>query len=109
MLPYCKQLNGQAEQTQQSAEQQPAYQPAPIVQTAEKEKTKVLLPVLAMVLIPVSYFTIILVGVPLGVAALVIAIVALAQQRSKLSVASMIVTAVLFVLLILSVIAVMIG
>lgn len=112
VVPYCRQsASGTEEENQptptQTETRQPSYEPAPVVQTAEKEKTKKLLPILAMVLIAVSYFAVILVGVPLGIAALVIAIVALAQQRSKLSITSMVITAVLFALLVLSVIAVM--
>lgn len=114
VLPYCRQPEGGNDNEEHSGDpqntyQRAAYQPTPIVQTTEKEKTKKLLPILAIVLMLVSYFTIILVGVPLGIAALVIAIVALTQQRSKLSIASMVITAILFVLLLLSVIAVMMG
>lgn len=105
VLPYCKQPESLAPQQTQPADQQDVYRPSDVVQTTEKEKTKKLLPILAMVLMVVSFFTIVLVGVPLGVAALVLAIVALTQQRSKLSIASMIVTALLFVLLVLSVAA----
>ena len=114
VLPYCRQPEGGSDNKEpsenpQETYQQPSYQPAPIIQTMEKEKTKKLLPILAIVLMLVSYFTIILVGVPLGIAALVIAIVALTQQRSKLSIASMVITAILFVLLVFSVIAAFLG
>lgn len=114
VLSYCRQLEGgndnaEPPENPQDTYQQPSYQPAPVVRTTEKEKTKKLLPILALVLIVASYFTIALIGIPMGIAALVIAIVALTQQRSKLSIASMVVTAILFVLLVLSMIAVIVG
>lgn len=103
--PNCKDIDCQDE----PPVEQPDYQPAPIVQATEKEKTKVLLPILAMLLMVLSFFMIILIGVPMGIAALVLAIVALTKQRSKLSIASMAVTAILFVLLVVSVIYAFIG
>lgn len=114
VLPCCREMRPEvsAENTFEAPKpeyQVPVYQPAPIVQTAEREKTRKLLPILAIVLIVVSYFTIILIGVPLGIGALTISIVALTQQRSKLSIASVVITGILFALLILSVIAVFIG
>ena len=110
ILPYCRQVdtgaNGEEKlEAAQTENQQQTYAPAPIIRTTEKEKTKKLLPILAMVLMLIGYFTILLIGIPLGIAALVLAIVALTQQRSKLSITSMVITAVMFGLLILSVVA----
>lgn len=104
LAPFYKQSDD-PQMRDEELNQQSNYEPTPVVQTTQKEKTKKLLPILAIVLAVASYFTIILLGVPMGIAALVIAIVALTQQRSKLSIASMVVTALLFVLLILSVVA----
>lgn len=103
LIPLCQEIEKQEENKEM--EENTIYEPAPVVQTTEKEKTRKLLPILAMVLAAVSFFTIILLGVPMAVAALVLAIVALTQQRSRLSVASMIVTAAMFVLMVLSVVA----
>ncbi len=107
LLSLCTETARQ--ETMQEQPTQQNYQPAPLAQSNEPEKTKRLLPILAMVLIVVSYFTIILLGVPIAIAALVLAIVALTQQRSKLSIASMIVTAVLFLLLMASVLYMYMG
>ena len=103
LIPLCQETEKQEEKKEM--EENTIYEPAPVVQTAEKEKSRKLLPILAMVLAVGSFFTIILLGVPMAVAALVLAIVALTRQRSRLSVASMIVTAAMFVLMVLSVVA----
>lgn len=86
-----------------------AYQPSTIQTTTEPEKTKKLLPILSIVLIVLSYFTPIIVGVPMGIAALVLAIVGLVKQRTKLSITALIINVVLFLLLVVSVIATITG
>ena len=87
----------------------PMYQPNSVHIEAAPEKTKKLLPILAIVLIVVGYFMPLLVGVPMSIAALVLAIVGLAKQRTKLSVAALVVTVILFLLLAVSVVAMIAG
>ena len=87
----------------------PIYQPSVIQTNAEPEKTKKLLPVLAIALIVLSYFMPILVGVPMSVVAMVLAIVGLVKQRTKLSIAALVVNVILFLLLVISVIATIAG
>lgn len=82
----------------------PVYQPKTIQTNAQPEKTKKLLPILSIVLIVLSYFTPVILGIPMSIAALVLAIVGLANQRSKLSIIALVVNAVLFLLLIISVV-----
>ena len=85
------------------------YQPNTIQTSTQPEKTKKLLPILALVFIVLSYFMPIIVGVPLGIAALVLAIVGLVKQRTKLSITSLVINVALFLLLIVSVIATLSG
>ncbi len=87
----------------------PMYQANTIQTSAQPEKTKKLLPILAIVFIVLSYFIPIIVGVPLSVAALVLAIVGLAKQRTKLSIISLVINVALFLLLIVSVVATLSG
>ena len=51
----------------------------------------------------------ILVGVPMSIAALVLAIVGLVKQRTKLSIAALVVNVILFLLLVVSVVATIAG
>ncbi len=76
------------------------YQPNPIQTTPPPQKTKKLLPILALVFSVVSYLLPLIIGLPMGIAALVLAIVGLIKQKTKLSIISLVVTAVLFALLI---------
>ena len=48
-------------------------------------------------------------GVPMGIAALVLSIIGLAKQRTKLSIAALVVNIILFLLLVVSVVATITG
>lgn len=85
------------------------YRPNIIQINTEPEKVKKLLPILSLTLIVLSYFTPIIIGVPMAIAALVLAIVGLAKQRTKLSVVAIIVNVILFLLLAISIIAQVLG
>lgn len=87
----------------------PTYQPNAIQTNAEPEKTKKLFPILSIVLIVFSYFTPMIVGVPIGIAALVLAIIGLVKQRTKLSIAAIVINVVLLLLMVVSVFAVIAG
>lgn len=86
-----------------------AYKPHITTEIVEPVKTKKLMPILALVLMVVAYLMPIIIGVPLGIAGLVLAIVGIAQQRSKLSITSLVVNVLLFVLLIISVVVTFMG
>lgn len=81
------------------------YQPNVLVERVTPRKIKKTLPIVALVLGVVSWFLPIIIGVPAGLAAIIVAIVSIVQQRSKLSVAAMIVNVLSFGILILSVYA----
>ncbi len=93
----------QAAQAAGTVQPEALYQTNTIQYATQPEKTQKLLPILALVLAALSYFVPIIAGVPLGIAALVLAIVGLAKQRTKLSVTSLVITAVLVLLLIVSI------
>lgn len=81
-----------------------AYQPNTIEINTDPQKTKKLLPILSIVLGVLSYFCPIIVGTPMGIAALVLSIVGFMKQRTKLSIAALIVNIVLSLLMVVSVI-----
>ncbi len=87
---------------------QPLYQ-ANAVTFVQPQKTKKLLPILALIFIVLSYFMPIIVGLPLSIAALVLAVVGIAKQRTKLSIISLVVNICLFLLLIISIVATLTG
>lgn len=92
-----------AETAQPSGQSDAAYQPNAVQLAPERPATRKTLPILAMVLMAISFFCPLIIGLPLSIASLVLAIVGLVQQRSALSITSMAVSGTLFVLLILSV------
>lgn len=79
------------------------YQPGAVQTNAEPEKKRKLLPILAIALTVLGYFTPIFVGMPMCIAALVIAILGLVKQRTKLSIAAVIVNIVLSAFLVIAV------
>lgn len=90
-----------------AAESEAAYQPDAVQVDREPRKIKKRLPILSMVLMAVSYFCPVILGLPLSIAAMVISIVALAKQRSKLSIAALVVNVILCALLIVSIVVLM--
>lgn len=99
LRPYLDESAGQGE-AQMTAD---PVVPHIAVEKVVPVKTKKVLPILSMVLMAVSFLMPVIVGLPMAIAGLVLAIVAIVQQRSKLSIAALIVSIVLFVLVIWSV------
>ena len=108
-VPQVSTAPSTAEVYVQSQPVNSVYQPNNVQITTEPEQTKKLLPILAIVLSVLSFFCPIIAGVPLSVASLVLAIIGLTKQRSKLSVAAIIISGVWFIMLMFSVIANMAG
>ena len=114
LKPYFR-LPGDAEQS--SLLQQPGYVrynckvpdyiPSQVYVDPQPQKTEMTFPITAIVLLAVSLFTPAIIGIPATVAAIAIAGVALAKQRSKLSIATFIASLVAGAIILIGVILMM--
>lgn len=75
----------------------------------EVPKTKKMIPILSIVIMVLSYCSPVILGMPLAIVALVLAIVGFAKQKTKLSISSFVICILLFVLLLISIVAMVMG
>ncbi len=85
------------------------HQAKPIQVNTQPQKTKKLLPILALVFIVLSFVSPVIIGIFLASAALVLAILGRSQQKSTLSTTSLVITSVLYFLAMLCVAVICFG